>query len=282
MADVPPFDVFISYHSGDSDRVAKLKSALESKGLNVWIDSDQIKPGDLFAEAIERGLEESKSVALIVSAGSMRSGWVKEEYYRALGLANASGHNLRLIPVLIDSTPLPGFLASRSWADFRDPGRFTQSVDQLYRGITASREAAGDPEPHEGAHSESQAKPAIDELTYLERALNRESQSIRRLQIVRIAAPIAGLVVDGIFAVSASGLQSVNLLFIGVGTPIITFLIGWAATARQLASSKPNVARLTCLKDGLELCRSKNESGCSRLWTEFWRIVHRSAGLDPA
>jgi hypothetical protein len=127
-----------------------------------------------------------------------------------------------------------------------------------------------------------QPKPTMDELLYLERALNRESQNIRRLHTVRIASPFAGLVVDGVFGLSVSGLYTINWLLIGIGAPVFTFLIGWAATARQLASSKPNVARLTCLKDGLELCRSKNEPGCSRLWTEFWRIVHRSAGLDPA
>src|SRR5262245_58568360 len=103
MASSPNFDVFLSYHSGHAAWVAKLKTALEAKELKVWLDSDQILPGDRFAEALERGLQSSRAVALIVSSGSLQSDWVKEEYYRALGLANATRHGLRLIPVLIES-----------------------------------------------------------------------------------------------------------------------------------------------------------------------------------
>jgi hypothetical protein len=279
----PLFDVFISYHSGDAGRVGEIKSALSQKGLKVWIDSDQIKPGDVFAEAIENGLAESRAVALIVSAGSMRSDWVKEEYYRALGLANASSRRLRLIPVVIDSTPLPGFLASRSWADFRDAARFAQSVEHLYRGITADQNNGVNPEPDQAAHpQEPERTSAFDEFVYLERALSREAKTVTKAQTVRALAPFAGLGVGGALSITITLAELVHPAVWVVGTAAVTSLIGYGATARQLAISKPNVERLTCLKDGLELCRRKNEQGCSRLWSHFWRVVHQQAGLDSA
>ena len=46
-------------------------------------DRNEIRPGDFFAEALERGLESSRSIGLVVTANSFESGWVREEYYRA-------------------------------------------------------------------------------------------------------------------------------------------------------------------------------------------------------
>ena len=68
----------------------------------------------------------------------------------------------------------------------------------------------------------------------------------------------------------------------GIAAPLATGLIGWGATARSLANSKLNVKRLSCLKDGIELCRAHTGPGCPKLWTEFWRVLHRDAGVDIA
>jgi hypothetical protein len=52
----PSFDAFLSYHNGDADWVEALKTALESKGIRVWIDREQIRPGDLFPGALARAI----------------------------------------------------------------------------------------------------------------------------------------------------------------------------------------------------------------------------------
>jgi hypothetical protein len=105
-----PFDVFLSHNSVDKPWVVDLKMALQGNALNVWLDKDEIRPGNLFGEALEKGIASSKSVALIVSVEAMRSGWVRAEYYRALSLATEG--SLQLIPVLLRSAELPGFLKS--------------------------------------------------------------------------------------------------------------------------------------------------------------------------
>src|SRR5262245_34025009 len=122
------FDVFLSHNSADKAWVAKLKTALVQKGLKVWLDRDEIRPGDLFAKALEDGISSSDSVALVVSPAAMASSWVEEEYYRALSIANSHGRPLRLIPVLLRTASLPGFLSGRHWVDFRDASKFESSV----------------------------------------------------------------------------------------------------------------------------------------------------------
>ena len=128
------FDVFLSHHSGDKPWVIDLKNDLEARGIKVWLDRDQIRPGNLFAEALEKGIKESRSVAIIISPESMKSDWVKAEYYRALKLATTE--KLQLIPVLYKQAEVPGFLDDRNYVDFRDSGNYNEQLEILIWGIT--------------------------------------------------------------------------------------------------------------------------------------------------
>src|SRR5215472_8763528 len=91
-------DVFLSYKSEDHLWVDNLKVSLQKRGVSVWLDKDSIRPGDIFAQALENGILNSRAVAIIVTPQSMKSKWVQEEYYRALSLANKNKSNI--IPCL--------------------------------------------------------------------------------------------------------------------------------------------------------------------------------------
>ena len=135
------FDVFLSYKSEDAEAVIRIRKALEARGARVWVDHDQIRPGDHFAAALESGLETSRSVALVVTPRSVRSPWVKEEYYRALSLANEG--RLNLIPVLLEDAPLPGFLSTRQYVSIRGQDEFDLGMDRLmWPGVTGKQIAA--------------------------------------------------------------------------------------------------------------------------------------------
>jgi hypothetical protein len=122
MATKKKFDVFLSHNSKDKPWVFDLKNTLQTCGIKVWLDKDEIRPGDLFAETLERGIKESKAVALVISPDAMNSGWVKAEYYRALSLA--TNNQLQLIPVLYKQAEIPGFLQDRNWVDFSDEAKY--------------------------------------------------------------------------------------------------------------------------------------------------------------
>jgi hypothetical protein len=129
------FDVFLSYSSTDRAWVVELKQRLEERRLHVWLDVDEIRGGDLFVDALERALEASRTMILIVSPESVGSGWVTEEYSRAMSLA-AGSEALRIIPLLLRDAPLPGFLRSRHRIDFRNEDEYERSLSELVFGIT--------------------------------------------------------------------------------------------------------------------------------------------------
>lgn len=126
---LPAFDIFLSYKSHDSPWVERLHRKLRQRGARVWLDQNEIRPGDHFAEALENGLESSRSVGLVITKKSMASGWVKEEFYRALSLSKA--RHLHLIPILVEEARLPGFLGTRHYVDFRSNKNFDRRVDEL-------------------------------------------------------------------------------------------------------------------------------------------------------
>ena len=55
--DVKAFDIFLSYKSDDFDWVNTLRNDLQERGVRVWLDKNQIRPGDLFAQRWKTGLK---------------------------------------------------------------------------------------------------------------------------------------------------------------------------------------------------------------------------------
>ena len=131
------FDALLSHYSGDKAWVTRLKDALQSHGLKVWLDKDEIRPGVTFVRALEEGIEESNSLVVIISPEAMASPWVEEEYSRALTLAHDKQRPL--IPVILREAKIPGFLANRNHVDFRDETTFDENVERLVYGITGKK-----------------------------------------------------------------------------------------------------------------------------------------------
>ena len=131
-------DIFLSYKSEDGSWVEKLKRSLQQRGATVWLDKDSIRPGDIFAQALENGILTSKTVAIIITPASVQSGWVQEEYYRALSLTKS--HHTNIVPCILERADLPGFLANRQYIDFSDEKHYETAADRLVcPGITRRR-----------------------------------------------------------------------------------------------------------------------------------------------
>ena len=63
------FDAFISYCRVDADWADRLKAALESHNLTVWIDRDQMRPGNILVEDTDAALNDCRSFLLIRQDG---------------------------------------------------------------------------------------------------------------------------------------------------------------------------------------------------------------------
>ena len=272
------FDAFFSYHSGDAGWVATLKAALESKGVRVWIDSEQLRPGDLFPGALARAIGSVHCVVLVLSRGALASAWVEEEYSLALA------HRRQVVAVLIDDVEPPGFLKGRTWVDCRDQERFAASVDQLVFGITGNRVRGADAPTVPVFREESPAGASADEAAILRNLIARRKSDQQRLLRTRLTGGAVGAALGGVFFVGSGGAPvegRLLLLMVGLSIPSVA---GWGVTVRALSQLSTKLEQFEVLCDGLEACRTRSHPGCMKLRQHFWDMMVRNAahvGLDP-
>lgn len=87
--------VFISYSRDDRDYVSKLADWLEGHGTEVWFDHD-VDIGTKWEEEIQKQLDDSTIVLVIMSKSAKRSEWVQREIDRA------KQQQIDIIPVLLE------------------------------------------------------------------------------------------------------------------------------------------------------------------------------------
>ncbi|MBK9304546.1 MAG: toll/interleukin-1 receptor domain-containing protein [bacterium] len=92
-------DVFISYSSQDRKTAARIAEGLISHGLKVWWDRDLL-PGEEFTDRIEELLDASACVAVLWSAHSIKSRFVRNESEHA-------AQRDKLVPALIEAVEIP-------------------------------------------------------------------------------------------------------------------------------------------------------------------------------
>lgn len=272
----PSFDAFLSYHSGDSDWVARLRKGLESKGVRVWLDSEQIRPGDRFPGALARAIGDVRSVIVILSRGSLQSPWVEEEYSLALA------RRCHVIAALIDDVEAPGFVEGRTWVDFRDEAEFEASLDHLVFGITGQR--AGPPgEAPSPVYRDPEPLPSgTDEAAVLERLIARRRQERRRLWRARSLSAVVGVGLGAAFFLVAADAALEVRMGVGLVAPLILVLSAWGVTATGLTRLESKVEQFETLRDGLEACRSRSHPGCRKIRQHFWNLMEHIAAEATA
>jgi hypothetical protein len=133
--------VFMSYTHADQARVQPFVSALKSQGINVWIDEDQITPGQSILERISHGLQSADCFAYFMSNASVKSPWVHQELSIVMAdRLSARGKRSFVIPILIDAVELPSILRDVKYIDLRD-GNVNRAAHDFVQAINRHLQA---------------------------------------------------------------------------------------------------------------------------------------------
>lgn len=146
MAELPNYDVFLSYNSDDRDLVNTIAERfLDEFSLHPYFDSWEMIRGDHWRVALEKGLTQSKVCAIFIGPSGIGP-WENRELSAYLD-RSVSDNNLRVIPILLPGVEkahlnLPPFLKSLTWVDFSNgldnENEFTALVSSI-RGIPPGR-----------------------------------------------------------------------------------------------------------------------------------------------
>lgn len=126
---VVPF--FMSYSRDDASYQRRIINALRQRGLNVWVDTENLIPGSpAWEREIERAIRSASGIIVLLSPNSNGSEWVRRE------ISFAEQNQKRIFPILIrgdedDSIPLR--LSSHQRVDLRR--NFEDGIDQLERAL---------------------------------------------------------------------------------------------------------------------------------------------------
>jgi formylglycine-generating enzyme required for sulfatase activity len=136
------FDVFLAHNSKDKPEVIKIANKLRERGLNPWLDKEQIFPGDNIQEVVFRGISQSKVGAFFISQNRLGA------FQRNLELGaiiqfflEKKEKGFRVIPILLpDISDIPDelfHLKQWAWIRFTNSNveQDEEALQDLIRGI---------------------------------------------------------------------------------------------------------------------------------------------------
>ena len=138
------FDVFLSHNSKDKSAVKSLGMALKQRGLSVWLDEWELRPGLTWQNALEDIIGCCKSAAVCFGSSGVGP-WEEPEMQALLHRfvdEKKAGNIVPIIPVLLPGAPadvgLPLFLQAFTWVDLRG-GLTAEGLARLRWGITGEK-----------------------------------------------------------------------------------------------------------------------------------------------
>jgi tetratricopeptide (TPR) repeat protein len=98
-----PKKIFISHTTADDHFVTDLRKALETQGLDVWIDSQNLRGGDTLKTEIESAITNADAFIVVISPRAFKK-WVRLE------VMLAQEKNVPIVPILIDGIDMDALL----------------------------------------------------------------------------------------------------------------------------------------------------------------------------
>jgi hypothetical protein len=126
---------FLSHNKADKEAARAIGAHMTLAGIDVWFDEWEIQAGDSIPGKLNEGLAAFDAFILLWSAAADRSDWVRQELHSAI-MRSVQQSTAKIIPCLLDNTPLPPLVADRSGVDFSD---VHTGIEQLLADLTRTR-----------------------------------------------------------------------------------------------------------------------------------------------
>jgi hypothetical protein len=108
---------FLSHNKADKAIARNVGANLTLIGIDVWFDEWELQAGDSIPGRLNSGLEGFDAFILLWSANANRSNWVRQELHSAI-MRSVKDNTAKIIPCLLDETPLPLLISDRKGIDF--------------------------------------------------------------------------------------------------------------------------------------------------------------------
>ncbi len=124
--------IFLSHCNVDKLLARKIAQDLKAYDFGVWLDEWEIVVGDSITQKINKGLDESEFVAVLLTDESVKSGWVEKEWQSKVGEEAESKRTL-VLPLKGNECKIPPLLRDKKYADFETD--YSVGIKDLIRAI---------------------------------------------------------------------------------------------------------------------------------------------------
>jgi hypothetical protein len=116
--------IFLSHSSADTELVRQLNADLIAAGIKTWFDEAEIRPGDQLMEKIQKAIQETELLGVVLTRRSVDSDWVQTEVLIAInqGVPNKT---VKVVPLLLETCELPSYIANIKWVDLRGDSKLS-------------------------------------------------------------------------------------------------------------------------------------------------------------
>ena len=123
-------DIFISYKSEDRELVLKIKQLIEQEtNASCWMDVEGIENTEYFINVIQRAIDESKKMFLMVSEKTHQSEWIRKETLYAQKKGKV------ITPIILDGKEMFDWLEfvfiDVQCVDYLDAKKFSKFIKKL-------------------------------------------------------------------------------------------------------------------------------------------------------
>ncbi|XP_062029613.1 disease resistance protein RPV1-like [Rosa rugosa] len=141
-----PYDVFLSFRGVDTrdNFTGHLHTYLAQKGINTFIDDEELRKGEEISSALLKAIEESKISIVIFSENYASSKWCLDELVHILQCRGSSVQQQLVWPVFykVDPSEVRYQKGKYGEALAKHECRFKDNMDKVKRWRTALRDAA--------------------------------------------------------------------------------------------------------------------------------------------
>lgn len=119
--------VFISHTAENADWARSFAQALKQRGVSVWFDEFDVRPGETLRDALESGLRSSEVLVALLDAGSPAS----PNFFFELGAAIGMGKRfVPIVPKGMDPSTLPLNVRLRRYLIRETPEQTAEELSQ--------------------------------------------------------------------------------------------------------------------------------------------------------
>ena len=176
--------IFLSYTSQDAEPARRIRDALQSLGLEVWFDENELRGGDAWDASIRKQIRECALFVPIISANTnaRSEGYFRLEWKLAVDRSHLMADDQAfLVPVAIDDTVestarVPDRFRELQWSRAlgrEAPKAFAERVQRLLSASPSTIAGATPPGAHPAAATDS---PSIAVLPFVNMSRDEENE----------------------------------------------------------------------------------------------------------